>query len=98
MPHLQRIFGFKTNGGVDHSNLYYSVSNLFVPNKDFCYCSDISPNISATGVFVNEDIKGKLANLQNFLQFFYNTNRKIFKKNKNVKSLIESLFDCYCRM
>ena len=55
-PVLHRLIGFRTTGGIDANMTEFSVSNLFVPNSDFSYCSSISPNVNVTGIIINEDM------------------------------------------
>eukprot|EP00347_Sterkiella_histriomuscorum_P007732 403347767 len=90
-PRISRFFGFRTTGGVDHNDISYSVSNLFNPNgMYFAYCSDISPNIDVTGVYVNENINDQIIKINKFMMFFYNIDVKSFKQKSNKKNMIAS--------
>ena len=94
-PRLQRLFGFRTTGGVDHNALQYSVSNMFIPFGTNCYCSDISPNIDVTAVYVKEDIVTELSQLQTLFRFFFNVELRKMKQEWTPRIVMQTAYTSY---
>src|SRR5689334_17637608 len=67
----------------------YNVSNLFTPNVNFLYCSSVSPNVNATGIFINESSNEALRVFDNLMAIL---GREKLRKMSQEEKLVQLKF------
>ena len=68
---------------------------MFIPINNYCYCSDISPNVNVTGIFINENIRDLLSQLKNGLIYFAYINKTQRKQICDKEELFNMIFKEY---